>query len=120
MLKHRGDSELESHAGFKNFVLDTATHRVHYGSHMHVSNRTRFAKRHHTIFVVAKSKEIGQIEYNTRVKTDFGTSTVQTFVGGLVGMTPETQRLLEQLKDHRRQWRLVNLLDPSKSSNVNS
>ncbi len=112
VLKHRGDTELESHAGFKDFVLDTPTHRVYYGIHMHVSNRTRFATRHHTVVVVVKSKETGQVEYDTRVKADFGALTVRKRVGGLVGVTPEMERLREQLGDQRRQ-RLVNVLDPS-------
>ena len=111
-FKHRGDTEAETHAGFKDFVLDTTTHRVYYGIHMHVSSKTRFATRHHTVVVAAQNKQTGELEYETRVKADFGALTVRKKSGGVVGVTTQMESLRRKLDSPIRQ-RLINVLDPS-------
>ncbi len=111
VLKHKGDTEMESHAGFKDFVLDTATHRVYYGIHIHVSSNTRYATRHHTLVAVVQNKTSGELEYDTQVKADFGALVARKREGGLVGVTPEMETLRLQL-GYPRRHRLVNVLDP--------
>ena len=96
-MKHRGDTDSGTHAGFKDFFLDTTTHRVYYGIHMQVSIETRFATRHHTVVVAAQNKETGELDYETRVKSDFGALTVRKMSGGVVGVTVEIKSLRKKL-----------------------
>ena len=111
-LKHKGNSSLELHNGFKDIVIDLEDYYMYYGIHAKMSDKHRFMVRFHTKVIAVVKKSDGELMAELRFKADYGHREVRTKVSGSMALTPEDEKVkvLSKYPKCRRQ-RLMNVIN---------
>ncbi len=109
----KNNNENESHAGFKDYVLDIGDHRLLYSIHAHLSLPRRFFTRFHTVVIVITDTKTNELLAHFNYKADFGFAATKAAKGGMLPLTKadEELRLLQRKGNETRGFREVNILN---------
>lgn len=108
----KNNEQDESHKGFKDIVLDLGTHFMYYGIHAHMSSKTRFSTRFHTLVIAVSEKVTEEIVAEISFKADYGHEEVRLAKGGIAPITPDDAELKAETAPYSpRKFRIINIIN---------
>lgn len=108
----KNNEQDESHKGFKDIVLDLGTHHMYYGLHAHMSSKSRFSTRFHTLVIAVTEKATNATVAELSFKADYGHEEVRLARGGMEPITHEDAVLKNETgRSEARKFRIINVIN---------